>query len=213
MSLEYLLTSATAALTLVASLASVLYAFRSLSRERLGRSRIEPSEDERQQAKALISAVAAPEKEPVPFETEQLAQYYAQVLAQSKTSFWFSITFASLGFLVIVVAVFLYTDAKSGATIAQVVAGAIMDAVAALFFVQSRNAQRAMGDFFDKLRSDRQQAESRALCESIERMDLRDALRAQLALYYAGLQNSHAVAAQVIAHTTGRPMPAPTETE
>ena len=55
---------------------------------------------------------------------------------------------------------FTYTSVTTGAAIAQITAGIIMDAVSALFFVQSKSAQTSMGEFFDKLRRDHQQAES-----------------------------------------------------
>lgn len=127
----------------VASLAGALKSG-VLTRLRLGAFEIEASPRERKEAAALIEAVARPESESVPFETEQLAQYYSQVLAQSKISFWFSLIFASLGFLVIVVAGFTYSSTANGATIAQFIAGIVMDAVAALFFVQSKNAQASI---------------------------------------------------------------------
>jgi hypothetical protein len=191
----------TAALaSILVALAIIVTAMRSglLKRVRFGAFEIEATERERAQAKALVAAVARPGTEPVPFETEQLAQYYAQVLAQSKISFWFSLLFASLGFGVIVIAGFKYTSTANGAAVAQFVAGIIMDAVAALFFVQSKNAQAAMGDFFDKLRRDRQQVESRRLCESISSPAARDALRVQLSLHYAEVESREQIAGVII---------------
>ena len=67
------------------------------------------------------------------------------------------------------------------------------DAVAALFFVQSKNAQAAMAEFFDKLRRDRQALEARRLCENIENAMMRDALRVELALNHAGIPDSSTV--------------------
>lgn len=186
--------------SILVALAIIIAAMKAgiLRRVRFGRFEFEASEKERQQAKALVAAVIAPDREPVPFETEQLAQYYAQVLAQSKISFWFSLLFASLGFAVIVIAGFRYSSASGGAAIAQFIAGIIMDAVAALFFVQSKNAQTAMGEFFDKLRRDRQQAESRRLCENVASPAARDALRVQLSLHYADVTNREQIAGMII---------------
>jgi hypothetical protein len=158
---------------------------------------IQATPQEREAAKALVEAAKASHAE-VPFETEQLALYYGQILAQSKVSFWFSLIFASLGFVVIIIAVFLYTGASAGATAAQFAAGVIMDAVATLFFIQSRNAQKSMGEFFDKLRRDRQQLESRKLCENIENGIARDALRIELSLHYAEVECAPEVAKTVI---------------
>lgn len=135
--------------------------------------------------------------EPVPFEVEQLTKYYSQILAQSKISFWFSLVFASLGFVAILVAAFFYTDAKQGTTIAQFVAGTIMEAVASLFFVQSRNAQKSMGEFFDKLRNDRLHMESRKLCDAISSSAMKDALKLNLSLHYAGIVSPDTIAKQI----------------
>lgn len=179
--------------------ASLFGAFKSgvLRKIKFGGIELEASPKEKDEARALIDVISRPEKEPVPFETEQLAQYYSQVLAQSKISFWFSLIFASMGFMVIVVAGFMYSSTASGATVAQFIAGIVMDAVAALFFVQSKNAQASMGEFFDKLRRDRQQVESRKLCEIISDAKAKDALRIQLALHYAELPNSDEVAKSI----------------
>jgi TRADD-N domain-containing protein len=195
---SYLVTGA----TVLTALAIFFVAIRSgvLRRLRLGFGSFEfvVSAPERAQARALIESVTHPDREAVPFETEQLAQYYSQVLAQSKTSFWFSLIFASLGFAVIVIAGFMYSSATLGATVAQFFAGVIMDAVSALFFVQSKNAQAAMAEFFDKLRRDRQAFEARKLCESLEDPIARDALRIELALNYAGIADSSKVSKSIL---------------
>lgn len=172
---------------LIAVLFSIVAAIRSgaLKSIRLGSFEIQAATKEVEQAREIIRTITAPDSERVPFETEQLANYYAQVLGQSKTSFWFSLVFASIGFLIIVLAAFLHADADSGSTVARFVAGGIVDAVAALFFVQSKRAQESMAEFFDKLRRDRNHLEARKLCESLEATEARDALRVRLALHYA----------------------------
>ena len=155
-----------------------------------------PTEESVRFREALQKSSEAPEKD-VPFEIEQLANYYSQILSQSKISFWFSLIFASLGFATIVVAAFLYTDANGTATVAQFTAGLIMDAVAGLFFVQSRNAQKSMGEFFDKLRNDRMHAESKLIGQDIDSAHAKDALRLHLSLHYAGVPNSEEVAKHI----------------
>lgn len=172
-----------------------------LRRIRFGAFEIEASAKEKDEARALISAVAMPDREPVPFETEQLAQYYAQVLAQSKISFWFSLVAASLGFSVIIIAVFINSGASAGATAAQIIAGLTMDAVAGLFFVQSKAAQTSMGEFFDKLRRDRQQVESRKLCDSISDNRARDAIKVHLTLHYASIGGADSISDAIIKAT------------
>lgn len=74
-----------------------------------------------------------------------LREYHAQGLAQSKISFWFSLVFAALGFAVIVSAIFTLQPGErlldQGRTFISLVAGTVIDAVAALFFVQSNKAR------------------------------------------------------------------------
>lgn len=62
-----------------------------------------------------------------------------------------------------------------------------------------------MGEFFEKLRKDKQQAGSRNLCDSIETPRMRDALRVQLSLYYAGVDNHDGIASTII--QTGQQSP------
>lgn len=191
-------------LGVVAALISVMGALRSgvLKRVRFGSIEIEASEADRREVSELIRAATTSEPQKIPFETEQLASYYAQVLAQSKVSFWFSLVFASVGFLIIVLAAFIHSTAETGSTIARFVAGGVVDAVAALFFVQSKRAQESMSDFFDKLRRDRNHAEARKLCESLDSSVARDALRVRLALHYAEVGAADSMTEAIIRATT-----------
>jgi hypothetical protein len=132
-----------------------------------------------------------------PFETEHLERYYTQVLIQFKIAFWFSLIFASFGFVVIVVAALMYSIEQSGIIIVQGIAGVLVDAIAALFFVQANRTQASMMKFFDKLRKDRQYAESQRLCESIDDRNAKDALRIYLSLYYAGVEKYESIAKDI----------------
>lgn len=196
------LVSIVAALTaLLTFLFALIAALRSglLRRLKIGSFELEVPERDLAQAKSLIQSISAPRtEESVPFETEHLARYYAQVLFQSKIAFWFSILAGVIGFSVIVAAVFRHTDGQLTLTLLQGGAGVVVDAIASIFFVQANKAQQSMNVFFEKLRSDRQQSESRKLCESINHPDAKDALKIELALYYAGLANHDAVAAKII---------------
>lgn len=158
-----------ATVSVVVSFASVAGALKAgvLKKIKFGSLELEASNEEYISIKQSLKKDAETSTKDVPFEIEQLANYYSQILSQSKTSFWFSLIFASLGFATIVIAAFLYTDANGMATVAQFIAGIIMDAVAGLFFVQSRNAQRSMGAFFDKLRKDRLHMESKIISEKL----------------------------------------------
>ena len=170
---------------------------------KIGSFELKASPHEREEIGKIVASITAATPGEIPFETQQLALYYAQILAQSKISFWFSLIFASIGFAVIIAAVFLSSAGSTGATAVQFVAGVVIDAVAALFFVQSRNAQKSMGEFFDKLRRDRQQLESRKLCESVENKNARDALRINLSLHYAEIDDAASISSAIIGASLG----------
>ncbi len=180
---------------ILTSLYVIIAAFRAgiLKSFQLGSFKLQASEKDTQEARALIHTVTMSSGDKVPFETEQLASYYAQILAQSKVSFWFSLVFASIGFLVMLIAAFMHSDAQAGSTIARFIAGGIVDAVAALFFVQSKRAQESMADFFEKLRRDRNHVEARKLCESLETESAKDALRLRLSLHYAEVETPDSI--------------------
>lgn len=95
-----------AVIALLGVVVSIVAAIRDgvLKRLVIGPFTLESSSDDVKEAKALIEAVRSRPGEETPFETKQLARHYAQVLAQSKTSFWSSLVFAFLGFMVIIAA-------------------------------------------------------------------------------------------------------------
>ena len=67
-------------------------------------------------------------------------------------------------------------------------AGTVIDAVSALFFVQSNKARQLMSEFFDKLRVDRKLEESLRLCNDIHNPDLRNRLRTLIALNFSDVK-------------------------
>jgi hypothetical protein len=115
-------------------------------------------------------------------------EYHAQGLVQSKISFWFSLIFASIGFAVIIIAIFNMDRnaqfAQQGQTFITLISGTIIEAVSALFFVQSNRARRLMAEFFDKLRIDRKLEESLRLATQIPDEILQSRLKIILALSF-----------------------------
>lgn len=105
-----------------------------------------------------------------------LRQYHSQGLAQSKISFWFSLVFAALGFGVILLSIASANPqgkwTEQGRSFVTFAAGTIIDAVSALFFVQSNKARQLMTDFFDRLRIDRKLEESLRLAGEIQTQEL-----------------------------------------
>lgn len=122
-----------------------------------------------------------------PFEVKALSNYYNQALARANISFWFSLVFASIGFGVIIFAIITHSSGNIADTAIKLISGAVIDAVSALFFVQSANAQKSMSEFFEKLRLDRLNVEARELIGEIDNLERRDQLRAQLVIKYAGI--------------------------
>jgi len=119
---------------------------------------------------------------------EQLINsYHEQALTQARVQFWFSIVAATVGFVWI-----LYTSANIQAdqllTVFKPIAGLIMDAVAFLFFNQAAETRERATDLYDRLRRDKRKEDSSVLVASIEDVQLRSAVKAQLALHMAGLE-------------------------
>jgi hypothetical protein len=116
-----------------------------------------------------------------------LREYHAQGLGQAKISFRFSMVFATLGFAMIVYAVIAdsvgFYHGSSGVPL---IAGAIVEAVGGLFFVQSNRAQKQMLQFFDRLRLDRRLEEALKIAETIPDDTLESRLKVMLALELSG---------------------------
>jgi|GEM_PF-3069450 hypothetical protein len=130
-----------------------------------------------------------------------LREYHAQGLAQSKISFWFSLVFSAIGFSVIIFAIGLFlrqdtfTNEPLVSTLQKptytLIAGTIIEAVAALFFVQSNRARQLMTEFFDRLRIDRKVDEALRLAAEIEDIATSSSLKAMLALSFADVQSAN----------------------
>lgn len=154
--------------------------------------------------KEIKQVEGAAAKEATPFETTALSNYYNQALSRARISFWFSLLFASIGFGVIIFAFITHTPADLAGTAMKVTSGTIIDCVSGLFFVQSNNAQKSMGEFFEKLRLDRLNAEAREMIREIENSGMRDELRGQLVLKYSGIDRLLSGAAATVADVSLR---------
>jgi hypothetical protein len=128
-----------------------------------------------------------------------LREYHAQGLGQAKVSFWFSMVFATLGFGLIFYAVVADSFGfYEGTTNLPLVAGAIVDAVAGLFFVQANRAQSQMREFFDRLRLDRRLKEALRIAGSIPDTVLESRLKVLLALELSGSKPSDQQVASLV---------------
>jgi len=140
----------------------------------------------------------------ISFEAMKLSEYYSQVLSQSKISFWFSLIFASIGFTVILLGAFTFVQNNIGSSVVTMISGVIIDSISALFFVQSKSAQKSMSEFFEKLRLDRGISDSKEICETISDHSTKDALKVQLALHLAGISESIIIAKNIADNTKNK---------
>ncbi len=186
----------------IAALAGVLAMFLFLSRGtiRFGKFRFDfekaTTERVRQQINEDIARGASP-------QNALMREYHAQGLSQSRVSFWFSLTFASLGFAIIALSVGIFLQHfdnptaswldAAGKPIFTLVAGTVIDAVSALFFVQSNKARQLMTEFFDKLRVDRKLDEALRLMSEIPDPVIASRIKGIVALTFSEVETDNAV--------------------
>jgi hypothetical protein len=181
----------TAVVSVAAGMAVITLVIAVLLSPRARRLRIGPLDLILDQERRIRDRLPAPGTEPRQEDRQYalLREYHAQSLAQSKVSFWFSLVFASLGFVVIVSGLLLVDRnsdlASQGATIFSLISGTIVEAVSGLFFVQSNKSRELMGDFFNRLRVDRKLDEALRLVSGMGDGHLRSKTEALLALHFS----------------------------
>lgn len=139
----------------------------------------------------LLNALAVQAPAPPPEERDAVEKlilgYHEQALSQAKAQFWFSVVAATVGFAWI-----LYggseISADNLATTSRILPGVVLDGVAFLFFRQASETRQRATELYDRLRRDKQVAESVALVSSIEDVRVRSAVKAQIALHMSGIQ-------------------------
>ena len=116
--------------------------------------------------------------------------YHIQGLSQSKYGFWLSVVGAIVGFIIIVISLFLLIYGKAESMIA-LAAGTIMESVSILFFSISNKASERVSNSFDKLRVDSNIVHSIDLAKTIDDCSIRDEVKAKLALYLIGINEQN----------------------
>jgi len=127
-----------------------------------------------------------------------IENHYSQALNQSRISFWFSLTGASIGFCVIILSIILYQEDRNGVALFSLISGVVIETVSVLFFTQTNRDQKRRSEFFENLRKDKQHKEALTLCETIQDPIAKDALKIQIALSFAGVQDATHVANSII---------------
>jgi hypothetical protein len=119
-----------------------------------------------------------------------IENYHTQALAQATAQFWFSVTAASFGFLLILYTGFTSLRSREPQlTLINTIPGLAIEAVAALFFSQAEGTRKRATELYDRLRADDKQTQAIELIESIENLELRDLVKAQWALQIVGLES------------------------
>jgi hypothetical protein len=92
---------------------------------------------------------------------------------------------------------------EQGATLVGLVAGTVIDAVSALFFVQSNKARLLMTEFFDRLRTDRKFEESLRIADGIPDTEAQSRLKVILAINFAGVNSNDAMLRELLRMASG----------
>lgn len=147
-------------------------------------------------------AEEVPEADPAERQYVLLKEYHTQGLAQSKISFWFSLVFASVGFVVIIISILTWDrnaqSLEQQQALVSLIAGTIIEAVSALFFAQSNRARQLMTEFFDRLRTDRKLDESLRLVDGVPDKTLQSRLQVLMALNFAQVNSSDGILKMVM---------------
>lgn len=112
--------------------------------------------------------------------------YHEQRLSQSKWAFRLSLGGSIVGFLVIIISVFLgiFTGDSQWSGI---VSGTIVEAVSALFYTLSNKVNEKISEFFEELTKDSNIKDSIGLIEQVKNDDIRDELVVKMSLHLSGI--------------------------
>jgi hypothetical protein len=135
---------------------------------------------------ANVVSIAKNAKESLDFVSELVNGYHQQALSQAKVQFWFSVVAATIGFVYILFAA-SRTDDGSFAIVLNVLPGVVIDVVAFLFFKQAEQTRERATSLYDRLRQDSQVESAREMVESIDDLQIRSLVKAQIALHMSGL--------------------------
>ncbi|WP_343694774.1 hypothetical protein [Flavobacterium sp.] len=203
-------------ISLIAVLTVILIYFRN-GRIKFGNIKLDFNDSYEKEAEAILEGIPT-EHNDNNSDDKKLAlflQYHSQGLAQSKISFWFSLVFAAIGFCIIVISLLAVKPDVSimqqGKAFITLISGTIIDAVSALFFVQSNRARQLMTDFFDKLRNDRKFEESLKLADQIPDNHLKSKVKILLSLNFADIKTSDDVLTLILNGIENSPRPNPDE--
>lgn len=123
----------------------------------------------------------------ISFVQDLVNGYHQQALSQAKIQFWFSVIAATVGFIYILISA-SGAAAESANILLKILPGVVIDAVALLFFRQAEQTRERATALYDRLRTDNQMEKAKELVNSIEDIQIKSAVKAQMALHMAGLK-------------------------
>ena len=133
-----------------------------------------------------VATLSMNAREGLDFVSELVNGYHQQALSQAKVQFWFSVAAATVGFIYILYAASRTTDGQL-AVVINTLPGVVIDAVAFLFFRQAEQTRERATALYDRLRQDSQIEGAREMVESIDDIQIRSLVKAQIALHMSGL--------------------------
>ncbi len=133
-----------------------------------------------------LATISKNTREGLDFVSELVNGYHQQALSQARIQFWFSVAAATVGFGYILVAASRASDGTL-AVVLNSLPGVVIDAVAFLFFKQAEQTRERATALYDRLRQDSQVEGAREMVESIDDVQIRSLVKAQIALHMSGL--------------------------
>ena len=147
----------------------------------------------------IIAATPKKDKEVTTFEVAQSEKLHNLFYYQSQVSYWLSVIFTVVGFLIVVLNIrnveMLYQKYAASYIICQ--------AISLLFFSQSNRAQNKMMECFKKLGEEKDKADARLIVETYNDGPFKDLARFQI---IGSSYNKVAIDAEVIKNATDAAM-------
>ena len=118
-----------------------------------------------------------------------LRLHHEQALQQSNIQFWFSIVASIIGFLFIILMVFITDSIEWYDYVFKMMPGAIIEIVSILFINQARETRDRATKFFTELNYEMQISKSVEIADSIEDEGIKADVKSKIALHIIGIGN------------------------
>jgi hypothetical protein len=115
-------------------------------------------------------------------------RFYAQALLQAKIWFGASVIAAFVGLTVIVWGIVQAENQSAFDVVLKAIPGAVAEAVAALFYSQANATRKSAADLLISSQDDRRLETAREILDTIQDVERREEIAAQLAMHFAGVK-------------------------